>query len=110
MTAVASNARRHARTRVLRACAALAGVLLLDAAVADAVIRWDSVGPPGRRALLPADASGLRDLGSQVGSVAVDPADGRRVYAATSDGLFVSSNGGESWTFADAGAATPAHL
>jgi photosystem II stability/assembly factor-like uncharacterized protein len=109
MTAVPSNARRHGRTRISRACAALAGVLLLDVAVARAVIRWESIGPLGPHALLvldeldPPDPTepGPFELGASVVSIAVDPDDGSRVYAATDSGLLVSGDGGASWSVAD---------
>jgi len=90
-------------SRTIERCAIALLALCVASSPATALNRWESFGPPGFHALT---STGVPPLskGSDVKSIAVDPGDGTHLYAATSDGLFVSRDAGTSWTFANANA------
>ena len=105
----AARPRLHGRnaSAALATALVLSLVLFLDPTGARAVVRWEPVGPPGARTLVELGRGGPPQGGANVASVAVDPTDGRRIYAATNDGLFVSDDAGDSWTFAEVEALSP---
>src|SRR5262245_61428576 len=78
------------RRRMLASTMAVA-CLAMPQWVGAVVNPWTPIGPPGRHALT-ADAHSIAQ------SVTVDPNDSRIVYAATTQGVFRSRDGGATWT------------